>query len=177
MRTKLPDPPIGKKFYNLTVQKVYHTKDKYGYKIRVVDLLCNCGTVIKAKRLGHLYCTPKNPGIKSCNKCVSVYRGKSKRKHTDSQARNAVYGRYKSSARQRNIEWNISKEDFFSTIIMPCVYCDNKETSFFTAPKSSPWSKSFKFTGLDRINNNRGYILQNIQPCCKWCNTHYHQRR
>lgn len=170
MRIKLKDPQIGDVFEDLKVKKVYSVKDKYGYSIRVVDLVCKCGSIVKKKRLGHLYGTPKKSGIKSCNKCGFINRGKSNRRYTDSQAKNAVYGRYKSSAKQRNIEWDISKEDFFSKISLPCIYCDNKETSFFTAPKSSPWSKSFKFTGLDRIDNSLGYTVKNVQPCCKWCN-------
>ena len=34
----------------------------------------------------------------------------------------------------------------------------------------SPWSEQFRYTGLDRINSELGYTVENIQPCCKWCN-------
>jgi hypothetical protein len=170
MRTILEIPKVGAVFGKLTVSSIHTVADSKGYKRVAVDLICECGGTTKNQRLGHLYGSPAKPGIKSCKQCVGINRGLNLRKTNDSQSKNAVYGRYKSSARQRNIKWDLSKEDFFSIVSLPCNYCDNTNTSFFSGVKSSPWVKSFRFTGIDRIDNNIGYVLNNIQACCKWCN-------
>jgi len=26
------------------------------------------------------------------------------------------------------------------------------------------------YSGVDRVDNNQGYVLRNCVPCCKWCN-------
>ena len=170
MRTKLEIPTIGTVFGKLTVVSIYSVTDIYGYKRVAIDLICSCGEIVKNKRVGHLYGTSANPGVKSCKSCGYDYRGLQRRKESDSQSRNAVYGRYRSSAKQRQINWNLSKEDFFSVVSLPCNYCDNVETSFYSGVKSSPWVKSFRFTGIDRIDSNIGYTPENVQSCCKWCN-------
>lgn len=68
------------------------------------------------------------------------------------------YGRYKSyrrNAKHRNIDFQITFEQFKDIINKPCAYCG-------TEPKP--------FNGIDRLDNNTGYIQNNLIPCCEWCN-------
>jgi len=70
------------------------------------------------------------------------------------------HGRYASSmhiAKRRSLEWNLSIEEYYDLLSSnKCHYCDDplQETG----------------TGLDRIDNNKGYILGNVIPCCSSCN-------
>jgi hypothetical protein len=71
----------------------------------------------------------------------------------------SISGRYKSAQRialTRQINWNISKEDYNVLIVQKCYYCNGKlsETG----------------SGLDRKDNNIGYLASNVVPCCKYCN-------
>jgi len=62
----------------------------------------------------------------------------------------------KSCAKRKQLNWNIFKEDYIKLISQVCYYCDgelNKTGS-----------------GLDRVNNSKGYELNNVVPCCKRCN-------
>ena len=59
-----------------------------------------------------------------------------------------------SQAKQRGYEVSISKEDFSKIVSMPCQYCAESE----------------KVIGVDRIDNSKGYTLENSAPCCKNCN-------
>jgi hypothetical protein len=60
------------------------------------------------------------------------------------------------TARARSIEWNIDESDFCELITNRCTYCEG----------SLPTQGS----GLDRINNEKGYLIGNIVPCCTSCN-------
>lgn len=67
------------------------------------------------------------------------------------------YGRR--AAKQREIEWNISFEEYAPFLDLPCHYCCGQLGS-----------QIHSGVGLDRINNNQDYQLGNILPCCKVCN-------
>lgn len=64
------------------------------------------------------------------------------------------YLSYKKDALRRNIKWNLSFEEFNQFWQKPCYYCKTK----------------IKTIGLDRVNNQEGYIKNNIVPCCMGCN-------
>jgi hypothetical protein len=51
--------------------------------------------------------------------------------------------------------WNIPKEIAYCLITSPCAYCGEIPN---------------ELNGLDRIDNNKGYTIDNVVPCCKNCN-------
>lgn len=65
----------------------------------------------------------------------------------------------KHSAKKREIEWQLTLEKYSSLIIMPCYYCANK--------LGAPVKRSI---GLDRLDSNKGYELENVVSCCYTCN-------
>lgn len=62
----------------------------------------------------------------------------------------------KSSAKSRNLSFNISFDTYLSLMEQPCYYCGG------TLPPMG--------SGLDRVRSNRGYTAANVVPCCKYCN-------
>lgn len=65
----------------------------------------------------------------------------------------------KNSAKKRQLEWTISKEEYSNILInsnMLCHYCGN--------------SLNETGSGLDRINTLEGYHLNNVVTCCNSCN-------
>jgi len=67
---------------------------------------------------------------------------------------NVSYNEYKKGAINRNYEFKISKEEFDITF-NSCHYC-GKEPN--------------KRNGIDRLNNDIGYLKNNIVSCCSTCN-------
>lgn len=61
---------------------------------------------------------------------------------------------YKRAAKARDIEWLLSEEEFKSFWGLPCSYCGSEINTI----------------GIDRIDNDKGYIIQNCTPCCNVCN-------
>jgi hypothetical protein len=62
---------------------------------------------------------------------------------------------YKKGAKKRKKEFALSFEEFNELWQKPCYYCGEK----------------IEFIGIDRFNNNKGYIAGNIVPCCWKCNS------
>jgi hypothetical protein len=64
---------------------------------------------------------------------------------------------YKKSAEKRNIEWNLTDEEAFELFNTEfCFYCTEEEPN--------------KTMGIDRIDNEKEYIKDNVIPCCSICN-------
>jgi hypothetical protein len=63
--------------------------------------------------------------------------------------------RYKEGAAKRGIEWRLEDKAAMAMFTMNCGYC-----------KSSP----DPINGIDRIDNARGCVTDNVLTCCSWCN-------
>ena len=63
------------------------------------------------------------------------------------------YIEYKSKARIRGFIFELTREDFELLISKSCVYCGTKES-----------------IGVDRIDNDIGYTIENCSSCCTMCN-------
>lgn len=70
---------------------------------------------------------------------------------------NIRYTSGKSNAQTRNIIWDITFLQWKTLVLNKvCIYCQGK------LPKSG--------CGLDRKDNDIGYLLDNVVPCCGSCN-------
>lgn len=71
-----------------------------------------------------------------------------------SQTQKGKFTQYKSSAKSRDLDFELTLEEFSDFWQNPCTYCgDPIET-----------------IGLDRIDSDSGYTLDNICSCCETCN-------
>jgi 5-methylcytosine-specific restriction endonuclease McrA len=59
-------------------------------------------------------------------------------------------------AKKRGILFTLSKTHFQELIIKPCIYCN--------------YHKEGEVHGIDRVDNQKGYIEENVVPCCETCN-------
>ena len=67
-------------------------------------------------------------------------------------------GRYSifcARAKQRHLMVDLAFDQFMVLAPLPCFYCGGD--------RSTTW-------GLDRIDNEQGYTLVNVRPCCRPCN-------
>lgn len=56
----------------------------------------------------------------------------------------------------RKILFTLTQQEFEQLVIQPCYYC-----GFYS---------NYKINGIDRIDNNKGYVIDNCIPSCKMCN-------
>ena len=64
------------------------------------------------------------------------------------------YIMYRNGAKARKIFFDLNINDFMIFWKKPCHYCGDKIDTI----------------GLDRINNDKGYNIDNVIPCCTMCN-------
>ena len=76
-----------------------------------------------------------------------------------------VYNRVKGNAKKRNIEWDLTVQDFGSIARKSCYYCNIQPSKAPGQRERSPF-----YHGIDRVDNSLGYTFQNSVSCCAICN-------
>lgn len=115
----------------------------------------------------------KNRGQKKCMSCASkekfkAHYGNPNRRKIDPEfesLHNEAVRSIKKSAHQRSIPFALSKTFIIATISKPCEYCGISESQ-----ERKNRLFTFKHNGLDRVNNDLGYIESNVVSCCITCN-------
>lgn len=78
-----------------------------------------------------------------------------------------IMSRYNCEAKNRNLDFKLTFKEFKSLIFKSCFYCNIKKSSYQTCPnKIKLW-----YNGIDRVDNTKGYFLENCVTCCKSCNS------
>jgi hypothetical protein len=79
-----------------------------------------------------------------------------------------LYRKYSHSAKKRKLDFNIDVSYFSKIIFENCFYCGDKPSNI---QKSKNNNKiPLKYNGIDRKNNELGYIKDNVVSCCRICN-------
>lgn len=85
-----------------------------------------------------------------------------------------LFKSYKKSAKERNLTFSLTKEEFAELITKPCVYCGDQQTQVMRGTYVKDGKRysngEFWYTGLDRFDNFKGYEVDNVVPCCGVCN-------
>ncbi|MFS0601131.1 hypothetical protein [Peribacillus frigoritolerans] len=151
----------------LTVLGFSHTKPKKSQKkhqnYKYWTVACECGTV---KTVEQSSLTRKL--IKSCG-CILKENARKRAEKRDriEILKERLFKEYFRNAKKRDYLFNLTKEQFFKLIQQPCYYCgetDSNEATDYTL------DITFKYNGVDRIDNHIGYEPDNVVSSCKHCN-------
>jgi hypothetical protein len=80
---------------------------------------------------------------------------------------NYLLDKYKREAAKRDIEFTLTREQFKTLTSSNCHYCDIPPYRI-TQKKNA--NGGYTYNGVDRQDNNLGYVPANCVPCCKICN-------
>jgi len=160
-KSALADPTPGDRFGRLVVRCKSDLKDNFYHAIFISD--CDCGGTSNATKWDLIKGKSRSCG---CFRREAASLANRKREPLESAAHSFVE-QYKRGARRRGIEFNMSPEELVSIARGNCYYCG--------APPKEKALKSKKLTGLfvggvDRVDSNKGYTVQNCVPCCVDCN-------
>lgn len=78
---------------------------------------------------------------------------------------NYKFRHYVASAERRGLKWNLSVAVYCGIIYSKCHYCDIEPMNQVTLK-----SHVVLVNGVDRKDNNIGYLEENCVPCCIVCN-------
>jgi hypothetical protein len=156
----------GKIFGRLTVIK-YMNKYKWLCK-------CSCGNEKEIRSDMLKSGTTKSCGCLQKETCSNLAKKYNKNKLFEDRtlaAFNQLYGNYKYSAKRRNYIFELTKEEFKNLTKQKCYYCDTEPIQIHKCNSSI-----YIYNGIDRINNDLGYNINNCVPCCGDCNKLKYQK-
>lgn len=155
----------GKTFGKLIA--IRSTDLRYNNQV-VWECICTCDNRTVLVRSSSL----TNGDTTSCG-CVqrSIAKKRGQRHATVASAAIACYYRvYKYTARNRELEFNISIDDFKQLIVQPCHYCGTRDNYVSVNVGRKLRNGKLHANGIDRADSSLGYTLSNCRPCCKVCN-------
>jgi hypothetical protein len=95
---------------------------------------------------------------KRCFDCNNIHRKvtakANKEKYQYHKKPEYRYKTYLRGAKSRGYSFEITLEEFIEFLNKPCKYCNS----------------AIESRGLDRIDNAKGYTIDNINSCCSTCN-------
>lgn len=144
----------GKKFGRLTVLKKISGLGNHAAKILCK---CDCG-VEKIVWGGSLH----QGTVKSCG-CI-------KARSEEHSCFTIVMSSYHKHAKVRSLEFKLDRETFVKLALQPCFYCGTVESNTMNRKTKYQGVLSLKYNGIDRLNNDDGYLPENCVSCCKICN-------
>ena len=146
----------GQRFGQLTVLSATAGRKDNGYI--VWRLRCDCGAEIERPSYRLMR------GLTCCPACAP----KGRPRLPDRGAHvNSVYAHYQRSARLRDLEFTLTKDEARRLFELPCTYCGCAPEPRLTHHNLSG---TYAWNGIDRVDNARGYVRDNCVPCCGVCN-------
>lgn len=153
---------IGDRYGKLVVVKFIYSGKREGNSIlrkknkktqRFYLCSCDCGKD-KVLAIGDL----RQGRTASC--------GCSRKRFQDSPIRQ-TFQTYRSKCKKNKMAFDLTLDDFKNLCCLPCHYCGG-------SPSNRAVYRHFKevclYNGLDRVDNEIGYCLDNCVPCCEICN-------
>lgn len=154
---------IGTKVGRLTILREFFTEYVPGKKSQKrFEVVCDCGKVLTVGSYRILNGTAGSCGCLRQENIIKAHRKEDREK----PAFNALLSSYKNNARQRNLSWDLSEEEFRSLVKSDCWYTGRKPSSI----KKVGIDSEFIFNGIDRLDSSKGYFLENCVPCCSEVN-------
>jgi len=132
---------------------VEHKRPYYLCRCDCGNEVVTCGTSLTRKRGNSLSC--------------GCWRSESKRLGYGVSSMNMLISAYKRGAKTRGLVFELSREQFFNLTQKECFYCGKPPSSVIE--KLRGWGKCI-YNGIDRLDNNVGYLAENCVPCCFVCN-------
>lgn len=132
---------------------MYLLKKKYkrlSSRHYVDQYLCPCGNIFDRRSRGKVTCT--------------VCRGKYKKDVLSCYKK--LYNEYNRSAVRRYLSFHLDLLTFARLASDSCFYCGSERMNNLRTKDFG----IFKYSGLDRVDNNLGYSVDNCVSCCKNCN-------
>ena len=139
----------GQLFVIRLIKKRHHNKEAQWL------CRCDCGneTIVTGYRL-------RTNHTRSCGCLVKYPEGEA--------AFNTLWSLYKHEAKNRKkVSWRLTKPEFRKLVDSDCYYCGVEPKQKI---EQKQWNGGYIYNGVDRLDSNKGYEVDNVVPCCGECN-------
>lgn len=90
------------------------------------------------------------------------------KKQNGEAAFNMLWRRYTKNAKEKNLQFNLTINEFKNITQQHCYYCNKPPIQ--NVKHKNLTNGNYSHNGIDRKNNMLGYILENCVACCTECN-------
>jgi hypothetical protein len=127
----------------------------------MIKAQCLCGKIkiIRGRSI-------RNGESKSCG-CKTKRIPTGIRTPGSNPAMNGIYSLYRSKSKRQGILFELNINEFKYLTSLNCFYCNA-----VPANKNVKTTCEYIYNGIDRVDNSKGYNINNCVPCCYICNTH-----
>lgn len=152
-----------------------NTKDILGQRFGRLVAIKYVGSITEHKRSAWLFkCDCGNEKVITYNdvsvgrtkSCGCIWREKHQHPKGDANFNQIIYS-YKRHAKERNLSFDLSKDEFKILTQQNCYYCGDPPSQSHAGTRQNG---VYIYNGIDRIDNTKGYILDNCVSCCGNCN-------
>jgi len=154
---------IGQHFGQWTVLKEMLSRNGMSYWL----CECSCGEIQVVR--GTALVQKKSS---KCKICATKETGLIKQLDDFHVASGTVYQQYKRNAKTRKINFELTRDDIKNFMRQSCYYCGNPPNNQVTtfSGRTTELRAPVLYSGIDRVDNSKGYTVENCVPCCSICN-------
>jgi hypothetical protein len=149
---------IGQRFGKLVVIDHFEIESGNGRKGAICK--CDCGKVFHVNSASKL----KSSGPRSCG-CAK--RKMPRRTKFGESLRKRVITQYRFNAKNRGLSFELTESEIINLFKQRCHYCGIQPSKTIT--RDGLYGE-FTYNGIDRLNNDIGYTVDNCVTCCSKCN-------
>ncbi len=140
---------LNQTFGKLTVKSISHSNHRI-----IWNCECSCGNVCEVSGSDLMRSHTTSCG---CNR----------RKEYGYAAMIKVLTDYKRHAKIKNINFDLSEDEFIFLTKQNCHYCGCEPSQISNKIDSNG---EYIYNGIDRVNQDEGYTIDNCVSCCSECN-------
>lgn len=163
MRKYIRKYAIGYTVGDITVERFEPSRGYY-------HMVCKCGKELRgsASFVTTKVNTYNKHSYTGCQLCWNKYLATRVEYNSDEYFHD-IYKRYTRRGRDLNIEFALTKEQCTQLFKSPCYYC-GELPKIRSLAITKLKNKLIESNGIDRLQSNLGYTVENTVACCKSCN-------
>ena len=157
---------LGKRINRLTVIELMPKRvDSKGRKQVIWRCLCDCGRITDVHSSS---LTQEKTRSCGCYRTEAISgKNEARRVSPEQRVSKIMLYRCKTGAAEKGLECTLSYNDVKTLIFDTCYYCGVPPSNTYKFDSHGP----VKYSGIDRVDSEIGYTLDNVVPCCWICNS------